>query len=138
MSQEHQAHYMDGFSIKWGRDEAGSRVVEAGLGSGEEMEREGQSPGSGGGEGHLGCNGEGGIPSVWPQGGKRKERLIPLENLVLALCAGLPVGDGRTLLECWGSHNFPLPLFEPVPCLTSIPRSLGDSQSTELTPGRGI
>lgn len=138
LSQEHQAHYVDGFSARWGRDKARSRVVEAGLGSGEEVEGEGQFPGNGGGEGQLGCNGEGGTPSVWPEGGKRKERLIPLENPDMALSPGLPVGDGGALLDCWSSHNFPIPLFEPVPCLTSIPHSLVDSQSIELTLGRGI
>lgn len=50
---------MDGSSTKWGRDDAGSGVTEAGLGSGEEEEKdmEDQSPGSGGGEGYLGCTG---------------------------------------------------------------------------------
>lgn len=40
------------------RDDAGSGVTEADLGSGEEeKDMEDQSPGSGGGEGYLGCTG---------------------------------------------------------------------------------
>lgn len=43
---------MDASSVKWGRDDAGSGVIEAGLRSGEEKEKdmEDQSPGRGGGE----------------------------------------------------------------------------------------
>lgn len=54
---------------KWGRDDAGSGVVEAGLESGEEVEEdmEDQCPGSGRGEGHLGCSRGGGTPGLGPQ-----------------------------------------------------------------------
>lgn len=50
---------MDASSAKWGRDDAGSGVIEAGLGSREEEEKdmEDQSLGSGGGERYLGCIG---------------------------------------------------------------------------------
>lgn len=50
---------MDASSAKRGRGDAGSGAIEAGLGSGEEEEKdmEDQSPRSGGGERYLGCTG---------------------------------------------------------------------------------
>ena len=59
---------MDASSAKWGRDDAGSGVIEAGLGSRQEEQKEmdDQSLGSGGGERYLGCIGEGEHPELGP------------------------------------------------------------------------
>ena len=56
-SQMHRALCMDGSSTRWGREDAGSGVIEAGLRSGEEKDMEDQSVSSrsGGEEGYLGC-----------------------------------------------------------------------------------
>lgn len=74
---------MDSFSSKRGRDDAGSKVAEAGLGYGEKEEMEDQSPRGGGEEGHLVCNEEGKIPLAGSPGlrvERGEERLIQLGN----------------------------------------------------------